>query len=398
MTLAPYEIVLPTRNFDYAATAFNPLPETNLRAYGYLNDWITQIYYNGANDFYMIQFTDGVMNYKRMTSNPVNMSATPYIYTLGGNVLFLNEYLDKGIQWSYYPAFFDFLSGAVNGFAAFNYSIDNPCFPQGSISCHTTAGQAFVALYQGGTVGLQSLISSSAGCPASNNYGATLFSQASNGPYTPGNGKVVTTYQETSVGAVDPIMRSQADLPLMFGQNLKGAGVDLGNNLIAVLTGSSTGGNGTILRVYRWAINITNANGLNACTLNSLGLRVYLLYERDLCDFLTGPRTGNYGGKLTSRHNNSLVAFAHNGTEGAAFYITFPGPIIQKITRTGGYSFNAEYTHYIEPHTNKMMFVFQSNGSVQSSTQTLVLNLKFTLPSRPHIINVKNTNTWDVIT
>jgi hypothetical protein len=326
------------------------------------------------------------------------------------NIFFPVTSQGKGVIWHTYgmaingfgypdPSFPD---GICVGAFLFTGNLNPVCFPEGGISCSTTDGGVFIGTDGYGSAE-QHVLDSGAGCPVTNNYGASLVSAYSNGTngtsYTPRN---LSTYQASSLGRSPLTANDDVNVAVNWFNPKNLQACDLGNNMIAILTGpSSYSGNPTLLRVFRFTVFTVYPN-VGACN-GKLEIYLELIYEKDLMDFMPKPRPTYYSaGSLISPAPGVLTVSVQQGPGGVSarrfIFMKFPGPIIQPIVGPIQASPSTGWNLFLTQSQRIVYFTPDVGGPTDInyyaySTDALILDYSVTLPSRNNITPVNRTNT-----
>lgn len=407
-------IILPERTMAWNALPYtfpvyagNPVYDRSNWVVGHCNGYAAMVARSVSNSSVqsLIQFDES--NYWEITLTQSD-SAWPIIND--SNIFFPVTSQGKGVIWHTYGLAINGMGypdptvpdGICAGAFLFTGNLNPVCFPQGSLSCATTDGGVFIGTDGYGSAE-QHVLDSSAGCPGSNNYGASLVSSYSNGlngtSDTPRN---LSTFQKIGLGRSPLTYDDDVNVAVNWVNPLNPKACDLGNNMIAILTGSpSYAANPTLLRVFRFSIFPVYPH-TGACD-GDLKIYLELIYEKNLMDFMPKPRPTYFSaGGLISPAPGVLSVSVQQGPGGTSarrfILMKFPGPLIQPVVGPIQGSPGTGWNVLMTQSQRLIYFVPNTGGPTDPSffaysTDAINLNYSITLPSRNNITPVNRTNT-----
>lgn len=409
MTYNPSEILLPRRDFHWTYTNKSINGSPSYFGFGMLGGWPTVITKAGIN-YRMYQFDGvvggGVFNQFQMTNYTADKIQMPYFGD--DHILMTDDYQGKGVVWNTFINQPDLLTGLSTGFVSSNpdQTLDYICFPQGGGSCHTTDGNGFCASEGNGTL-FTRIFDSSAGCPGGANWGPSIIPSYLNF-FGPGSNHFIPGVSSTDGfgNGISPIQWNNPDLPTLFTTSADGLACDLGNYMVACLSGPPTSsGNSTLLRVYRWFPFVSKTDDPTLrCTVNKVRIGLALLYERDLRDLL--PSLSDFVGctKLLSPGPGQLLVKVGTGTIGTmidciAVYMKFPGPVVARIGWAAGSTDGRNTLNealWLD-NQNRLVVLDYGGGFISATQESLVVNLSYSVPARGVANPVKASDITDMV-
>lgn len=350
----------------------------------------------------MVQFDENNYYQLNLETGSSNTSGPPI---LGDNFVFLPGIAPgKGVKWRLYHLFNNYLGvpypvypdGVSFAFAKINSSLTPLCFPEGGLSCDTTAGNPFIGI-NGKNLSSALVLASAAGCPTQNNWGASYVEVYSNGNGITDNS--FSTSQGSGTGtmpimAVDDLIRAFIS---NFSYNNFQCATKINDKYIAVLSGPLTSSaNGRLFRIYKYKI-VTHRFPFCA---NELSIEFSKVYEKDLFSLMPNKNsTYFYVGSLISNGIDTVtVSIGQDGNGPATEYlmvIKLPGPVFQPIIIP---ALTRQWYGWITPSKKIILAMNPADGpSVKVSTSTLTLSYSINSQSVNNVYNVHATNGLEII-
>lgn len=310
-------------------------------------------------------------------ARPSYMGELPANFMADNSYVFANDFKPtKGIKWGINYFFTNIIPdvpvpglpmGVAYAAARLEYYLtDRICFAQGSISCTTTPGSILRAPLVQGTK--RFMTTASAGCPSSNNWGiAEIDAESLENSFTVSDGSGSSGDQ--------PLLRDP-NVNDIFGTHGQRTAY-LGNNLIAVIPKGGYG-NGTVLKIYRFAPQGKNPSPENTCG-GELGMEAYLVYQKEITDIVGTGSYSNISGIWSNGRGLLALCYARQTPFKRRFiFFQFPGPVIQVVDfgSTGGAPGNPYYPYLFD--NGYIGYMVDSSCRISTTAIDLNINIKYT--------------------